>query len=225
MAHAPPTPNPNGVACCNPASAQDKGPGDGAARQLASRAAVAEVWPLVEPHLLDDLQRITRYRGFLMAAAAHFPAPPPSLVQRSAAAWRQLMAVDPPMLPCAELDGAAGSSAAAADPMQRLLQLAAARGGSQEQAAVAQAAVEQAAEPMAVDGEADGGAGAAAAEEEAASQGGLSEEDGERYAPVIRSLFYLLSVLQDAEESLGLGCGSGALACGAVVLVLLPAGL
>lgn len=199
----PPTPNPNGNACCNPASAQDKGAGDGAARQLASRAAVAEVWPLVEPHLLDDLQRITRYRGFLLAAAAQFPAPPPSLVQRSAAAWRQLMAVEPPMLPCAELDGAAGSSAAAADPMQRLLQLAAARGGSKEQAAVAQAP-----EPMAVDGEAEGGADAAVAEE-AAGQGGLSEEDGERYAPVIRSLFYLLSVLQDAEVILGLGCGPG----------------
>lgn len=165
---------------------QDKGPGDAAARQLTSRAAVAEVWPLVEPHLLDDLQHITKYRGFLLAAAAQFPAPPHSVVERSSTAWQQLAAAEPPMLPCPELDGAASSSAAAADPMQRVLQLAAARRGGLV-------------EPMAVDGQAVGAAAAA----EDGPPGGLSEEEGERYAAVTRSLFYLLSVLQDAEASQG----------------------
>lgn len=173
-----------------PAMLQDKGPGDAAARQLTSRAAVAAVWPLVEPHLLGDLQHITKYRGFLLAAAAQFPAPPPSVVQRSAAAWRQLAEAEPPMLPCAELDDAApGNSAAAADPMQRLLQLAGGTAGGQGQPG----------EPMAVDGQGSGTD--AAAEEGPGDAGGLSEEDGQRFAAVTRSLFYLLSVLQDAEVS------------------------
>ena len=76
--------------------------------------------------------------------------------------------------------------------MQRLLQLAAARGGAQEPPPA-----EPLAEPMAVDGEA-GAAGAAGA---AGTEEGMSEEEGQRYAPVTRSLFYLLSVLQDAEAS------------------------
>ena len=147
---------------------------------------MAEVWPLVEPHLLDDLQHITKYRGFLLAAAAQFPAPPHSVVERSSTAWQQLAAAEPPMLPCPELDGTASSSGAAADPMQRLLQLAAARGGGLV-------------DPMAVDGEA---AGAAAAPEDGAP-GGLSEEEGEQFVAVTCSLFYLLSVLQDAEASQG----------------------
>lgn len=46
-----------------PAALQDQPGADAAARQLTTRQAVADVWPLVEPLLLDDLQHIAKHRG------------------------------------------------------------------------------------------------------------------------------------------------------------------
>lgn len=219
---------------------QAKSAGDAAARQLGSRQAVADVWPLVEPHLLEDLQHVARHKGpclsilqcntclarmcllcgrwcrptnrsgpgllpfdctachslrspvpagFLLAAAQHFQRPPPSVANRFAATWRYLAVADAPMLPCDELD-----SASSADPMQTLLQLAAARGGGASARGTEAGAAPAAAEPMAVDGQEWEAAADAAVE-----AGAMREEEAERYGAVTRSLFYLLSVLQDAE--------------------------
>ena len=50
---------------------QAKGAGEAAARQLTSRQAVAEVWPLVEGPLLEDLQHVSKHKGAALPACLH----------------------------------------------------------------------------------------------------------------------------------------------------------
>lgn len=42
---------------------QAKGSSEAAARQLTCAQAVADVWPLVEPFLLQDVEHITKHKG------------------------------------------------------------------------------------------------------------------------------------------------------------------
>lgn len=113
--------------------------------------------------------------GFLQAAAEHFIELPAAVAARSAAAWRQLAAAEPPHMPCSSLDGACP------DAMQRLLELA-----SQAPALQHTEAREEAAAPRAM-----GGQDFAPAILEGANE--------EQLAAVRRSLYYLLSELQDKE--------------------------
>ena len=112
---------------------------------------------------------------------------------RSAAAWQRLAGVRAPTLPCEQLDG---RSAAGSEPLQQLLELAPQQEITDPQAQDQAAVGHQTAEPMAVD-------------DEAATP---TEDAGcEQYASVCRSLYHLLTALQDAEVRLPVGlCSAGA---------------
>lgn len=118
--------------------------------------------------------------GFLQAAAEQFKELPPAVGARSAAAWQQLAAAEPPHLPCDALEG---MPVADSVPMQRLLQLAAEAPTGQQRESLGEGP-----EAMAVDGEPQ--AAAPPAEQ-------AEEEPG--VLAVRRSLYHLLSAMQDAE--------------------------
>lgn len=132
--------------------------------------------------------------GFLQAAAEHFRELPAAAAARSAAAWRQLAAAEPPHMPCSSLDGTHP------DAMQRLLELASQAPPLQP----VEGQDEDAAALMAVDGQ-----------QSAASPDGGNKA---QLAAVRRSLYFLLSELQDKEVSplflSKTGAGSYSEACG-----------
>ncbi|KAL4423906.1 hypothetical protein ABPG75_001207 [Micractinium tetrahymenae] len=159
-----------------------KGGAEAAARQLTSPQAVADVWPLVEPHLLQDVEHVAKHRAFLQAAAEHFSGLPVEAAARSAAAWRQLAAAEPPHMPCDELDGTYP------DAMQRLLELASQAPPFQPSEGQEAGAGAAAADAMAVEGQAE-------------AQAGQEGDEQVPFVAVRRSLYYLLSELQDKERT------------------------